>query len=167
MRPRRIQGFTLIELMITVSIMLVLFGLTLASYTSYSDKQRIRQTSVTLKADLHLARTNAMSGKKPITCTGLQEVFEGYKVTFYVTSYSIVPQCRTGNDVIDKTEEKVDVFFPSGVTLTMTGHSLPFSYTYYPLTKGTSLTANWGFVFHGVTTISFTIDKESGEVNLP
>ena len=125
------SGFTLIELMVVVIIMMALLGLTLVNYSSFNDSQKVKQTAMTLKSDLQMARASATSGKKPAACDG--ELFEGYEVSFTATTYSIAPKCSTVGVI---SAEKIDVTLPSGISFSPT----PSTFLYYPLIRGMSAT---------------------------
>ena len=149
------EGFTLIEMIIAVVIMMLLLGLTLVGYASYNDKQKVKQAALTLKSDLRMARTNATSGKKPQSCS-VTDTFKGYKVSFLSSSYTIVPQCSSG-DVVG---ESVTVNLP----ITVTFFPVPSSFVYYPLTQGVS-SGQSIVLTNGSTSVTLVIDGRSGEVS--
>jgi len=159
----RAEGFTLIEMIVAVTIMLVLLGITIIGYTSYNDRQKVKQAALTLKSDLRMARTNATSGKKPLSCNAFDETFTGYKVIFTLSSYTVVPLCSLG----EITEEKVEVTLPSGVSF----DPVPYTFTYYPLIKGVSTPPSTICLTTGTCndpnfySVTLTIDPLSGEVS--
>jgi len=89
--PKRISrhraGFTLLELMVATTIMLLLVGGGLASYFTFDEKQSLRSESRALQAYLRTAKTNARSGLKPDDCgtSGL----EGYQVQVFADSQDV------------------------------------------------------------------------------
>lgn len=84
------SGFTLIELIVSMAILLLLIGGLLASYNSYSQNQEVKQSALTLKANLRLAQIWSLSALKPTSgCTQLV----GYTVSFTTNTYSMQAQC--------------------------------------------------------------------------
>lgn len=79
-RPR-VDGFTLIEVMVVVSILGVLIALAAPNFRDVIDRYRVRQTIEDLKATLYLARTEAIKRGGHVTiaqaaganCTTAQE----------------------------------------------------------------------------------------------
>src|SRR5687768_7003304 len=57
---RHSKGFTLIEMMIAVAIMVLLLGIGVPSFQTFIANSKIRTTAETLQAGLHLARTEAL-----------------------------------------------------------------------------------------------------------
>ncbi len=86
-------GFTIIELIVSIAILLLLVGGLLASYNNYNQGQLIKQASQTVKANIRLAQSKALSAIKP--ASGCTELI-GYTVSFTQTTYSIQAQCTEG-----------------------------------------------------------------------
>jgi prepilin-type N-terminal cleavage/methylation domain-containing protein len=57
-------GFTIIELLVTISIIAILFGLGAAKYNEFNRRQIIAQAANELKSNLILAQDKALSGEK-------------------------------------------------------------------------------------------------------
>jgi len=132
------RGFTFIELIVVIGIILVITGVVVVNYNSYNDRQRVVQSIANLKSDLRFAQTQAQGGKRPTSnpC----DDFVGYSVTLNTGSYTISPSCL---DTVDGnpytyTESLTRSFMP-GVSMTVPS-SIPYQFLYYPLTRGTSLT---------------------------
>lgn len=109
-RYNSIQGFTFIELLITVAITMFLFSGIIAGYNRFTAVTRVKQAALTLKNDLRLAQTKAQNGQKPIQvpCDELT----GYQVAFSVThptpttnitTYSIQAQCNPSEPLVPST----------------------------------------------------------------
>jgi prepilin-type N-terminal cleavage/methylation domain-containing protein len=71
-------GFSLIELLVVVTITGILFGVGVAKYTDFNRSQILEQAAQELKNNLRLAQARALSGEKPSGCT----VLDGYQVSF-------------------------------------------------------------------------------------
>lgn len=87
------KGFTLLELLIAIGIALVLSGGIFAGYERFNKNERLRQAGATLKSNVRLAQTKAISGEKP--ASGCSQLL-GYGVSFTNVSYTIQAQCSEG-----------------------------------------------------------------------
>lgn len=122
------RGFTLIELMVVVSISMVLGGIILVNYTNYTENQRNYQTAKTLVANLDYARTRAITGDKPDGCGGDLEYYQVAYTDPANFSYTMSAHCSITSDVPIQT-----IAVPETIFIT------PFTVSFYPLTKGTSV----------------------------
>lgn len=85
-------GFTLLELLISMGIAMVLISGVIAGYQRFNSNERLRQAGATLKSNLRLAQSKAISGEKPESgCSQLT----GVAVTFSTNSYTIQAECGT------------------------------------------------------------------------
>lgn len=83
------SGFTLLEIIIAISLLMILTGGVIAGYSSFNDTQKIKQAALTFKSYLRSAQTKATSGVKPTVCTTL----DGYIVRVNASSYTVDAQC--------------------------------------------------------------------------
>ncbi len=106
------NGFTVIELLISLVIMGFVFSLGFANYRSYASRQKIEGATREIKADLRLAQQEAVAGKKPVDDVGTTVPecddsvsdfrLDGYEVRYVdPTTYEIYAIC-TGGDVLIK-----------------------------------------------------------------
>ena len=107
-------AFTLVELLIVISITTILFSLGVAQYMRFNRQQILDQSVLELKTNLTQARNMALAGKK--TCGGVDSVFDGILVQFdgVNETYTISSSCN------DKTvlEQIGDTYqFPQGVRI--------------------------------------------------
>jgi len=150
------KGFTLIEMIIAVTIMMLLLAGTIAGYSSYNDKQKLKQTGLTLKSNLRMARTNAMSGKKPVTClTG--DSLMGYTMSFTDSTYTVTPTCSSGPVPADASV----VALPDGINFS----PVPSNFIYKPLTQGVSGSPTSVILTDGTNSLTLTIDSATGEIS--
>lgn len=158
--PVRNQGFTLIEIIVVVIILIALLGITIASYSSYNTKQKVKQAALDLKSNLRMARTNAVSGKKPEACATY--IFEGYQVNFYLNSYDIIPKCKDADSFYLINDEKKTVELPPGIEF----DPIQASIVFHPLTQGVdSSTPNTLTLTDHITSVTLQIDPKTGEVS--
>lgn len=126
-----IRGFTMIELIITVSISMLLIGGIVVNYNSFNDTQVLKQAGLTLKNNLRLAQVKATSAEKPESgCTQLV----GYTATFSTSSYTTQAQCTEG-----LVGGAATVVLPSGVTFFPIPTSVTFAALTQTLLSGTSV----------------------------
>ena len=123
------RGFTLFELIVAISILVLVFGLAIAGFNTFNKRERLRQAGLTLKANLRFAQTKALSVDKPTSgCTA----FTGMRISFTATSYTISHTCTEG---VVGTGETVTM--QPGITLS----PVPATFTFIPLKGSTSLPA--------------------------
>lgn len=126
-------GYTLIEILVGMSITGLIFSFGYISYRDFARRQSLLGSARRMKADLRLAQEQALSGKKPsdVACNA-EGSLRGYD--FYVdstTSYVVQANCD-GVYVDDKTVE-----LSSEITLI----AVPNRFTFKVIGKGTSLSA--------------------------
>src|SRR5260221_7288202 len=90
------RGFTLIELMVVFSVMVILSSVGIASFVSYSHSQQVDTNMKELKTSLFTARSRALSQLRDSSCfapgfTGVGYELKGYQV---VMCCSFVPLCQ-------------------------------------------------------------------------
>lgn len=118
------QGFTLIELIVSISILMLLVSGLLASYNNYNQSQSVGQSAQSVKANVRLAQSKALSGVKPSSgCTELS----GYTVSFTQTTYSFQARCTEG-----LVGTATQLTLAQGVSFS----PVPSSFTFGVLTRG-------------------------------
>lgn len=113
------RGFSLIELLVVVAISMGVIGAIVVNYNSFNEGQKLRQAALTLKSDLRLAQSRAITGLKPSAgCTSLR----GYTVTFNQNGYSVQALCTEG-----LAGQAVTVSLPGSVTFSPVPGALTFA----------------------------------------
>ena len=163
-RPVR-QGFTLIELIIVVTVILVISVVTLLNYNSYTDRQRVKQAGITLRSDLRLAQTKATSGQKPFMCDATTTL-ESYTVTFsdcggIGACYEIQPICMQSGVAVDTDDDSTRIFLPSGVNFQMSYAPISF----FSVTGVTDLTEDRLLVLTGAGVTYTVMISPSGSIS--
>ena len=93
---RESNGFTLIELIVVITIIILLSGLSLAYYNNFTEQQKLDAEVNKIISVLELAKKKASaSDLQNVDCQG----FSGYTVSFAASSYSMklvcTPDCGT------------------------------------------------------------------------
>ncbi len=132
-------GFTLIEMMIAISIVLVLISISISRYVQYNQKQAARATVDRVRQVLEQAKANAISGKKDCgICGGANQkcdsivevpadrVLNGWRVQLvYGATRSLTLDGLCGGvSFLPKTDN-----FPGNFTFTGTCGSITFNTT--------------------------------------
>ncbi len=123
----RAHGFTLIEIIVSVSLLLVLSSLFMASYSGFNNSQTVKQAASTLVVNLSAVRTKASAGVKPTECI---TTLTGYIVDFTDDEYTAQALCED-----DPAGDVTTYKLPTGVLFT----PVPSSITFYVLDRGASV----------------------------
>ena len=121
------KGYTLIELILVVSVFLLITTLGIARFNEFNERQVVAQSADTFISNLRLIQAKALSGDKPDGCTTLT----GYTVEFAFTNYTMYAQCDP-EGIIDT--PRVAVNLPANVNLNPPSGTV----TYYSGGKGIS-----------------------------
>lgn len=161
---KKTAGFTLIELIVVISVILVISVITLLNYNSYTDRQRVKQAGLTLRSDLRLTQTKAISGQKPSLCDSTSTL-ESYDVVFTTCNgqpcYGIQPMCNRGGVAVDTSEELLQITLPTGVSFVGTYSPIRF----FSVTGVTDLTADQELVLTGAG-VTYTVSiSPSGSIS--
>ena len=145
------SGFTLLELLVAMGIALVLAGGIFAGYERFNKNERLRQAGATLKSNLRLAQSKAMSGEKPTAgCTQLT----GVTVSFSGSSYTIQAQCTEG-----LVGSQITIILPTSITVSSTLSPLVFGVLNRGVGTDVTITLTDGSKSFAVTV------SQSGDIN--
>jgi prepilin-type N-terminal cleavage/methylation domain-containing protein len=153
------KGFTFIELIIVVAIMLVLSVAIIANYNSYTDRERVRQTGLTIKSDLRLVASKVNAGVKSAACITLVS----YDVSFTTactggqSCYTITPRCSNG--LLSGEQTKVSI--PKELQIQSANQTIRF----LPLSAGTDLTTDAIITLGGVSAVYHVKISPSGTIS--
>ena len=130
-------GFTMLELMLTMSILAILFGLTVVSLTNIIPKANTRAAAEVLVADLREQQMKAMSGYEAITGGA-----SNYGIFFETNRYTLF----TGNSYVMGNQENFVVNLQNGLVFDTT--NLPLSTIVF--TKGSGDPTNYSATYHSI-----------------
>lgn len=121
--PHFKPGFTLIELMVSVTLISLLVSFGISAYTKSQQRQVIRTATAQLADSLDSLHQQALIGKRPDTCTG---AFQGYLVETdpNTNQFTATAQCALTNSA----EETITIN-----NLTFVNNDI---FTFAPLTGG-------------------------------
>jgi len=106
-------GYTLIEVLIYLSIIGLLFSVGYASFRDFSRRQELSGAIKLIQGDLRLAQENASSGQKPESCSNLTSL-DGFEfIIASNTEYKIRANCI---GLLNAVEIK-NVLLPSGIIM--------------------------------------------------
>lgn len=90
----RKEGFTLLELLVTMAIFGLVVGIGTAQYQAFNRGRMLKNATASAVSNLRLVQGRALSGEKPggVGCL----TFKGYQVSYVnATSYQVQPYCST------------------------------------------------------------------------
>lgn len=149
------EGYTLIELLVGITIISIVFTIGYAGFREFSRRQALSGVVKSIKADLRLAQQLASSGQKPNEDQGTCAQLNGYTLLFLTDSYTLTANCEVNRLI--KT-----VTLPAGITETNN-----LSVKYKILGQGTNLTADLNLILtHTATGNTFTmVIGKGGDIN--
>ncbi len=98
---RHSPGYTLIELLVSLVVISIVFGLGVAGYRDFARRQALSGAAKNIASDLKLAQQKAAAGEKPASGTCSAENLSGYyfRVT-NATTYTVSAACGSGENVL-------------------------------------------------------------------
>jgi prepilin-type N-terminal cleavage/methylation domain-containing protein len=118
------SAYTLIEILVVLSIIGILFAVGYANYRGFSRRQVLQGAIKTVQGDLRKTQQSAMSGIKPDSnnCNS-PETLNGYSfnVESLGTQYGIYAVCSGGNVQLGSS-----IDLPSGITMSISSNPILF-----------------------------------------
>ncbi len=109
---RKSRGFTLIELMVVLSVTAVLGTLGIAGFVNYNQVQTLQVSANDLATTLNVARSRALSQVKGSSCSA--KILEGYTVDISIPkSYTLSSRCSGVTSNLDTKTLPQNVSFKS------------------------------------------------------
>lgn len=132
-------GFTLIEIMIGITIMSVLFVGGFTTYREFLRRQVLSTATLELKANLAATREKAISAERP-TVGECGTKFLGYIMIFTANSYTVRPDCDVSDPGV-LSSYYLTYTLASTVTISVTGTPVANQILFVPLAGGTDITS--------------------------
>jgi prepilin-type N-terminal cleavage/methylation domain-containing protein len=158
-------GYTLIEILVAMTIIGVLFGVGYVSFRDFSRRQTLNGVAKLIQGDLRLAQGDALSGQKPddVRCNP-PNTLESYSFNVYSTSeYKIEANCLTGG--VPTAVVVKDVDLPAGILISTPS---PNPIKFKILGQGTNITlgqnAELTITQTGITNQATIIVSSGGEI---
>jgi prepilin-type N-terminal cleavage/methylation domain-containing protein len=153
------NGYTLIEILVALTIIGLLFGFGYASFRDFSRRQAVKDAAKIIQGDLRLAQENAISGLKPegVGGCGTSNTLNSYGFRIVSASeYIIEANCGVTPAPFIK-----DVNLPTGITIQT---PLPSVLEFKVLGQGTNVgSTNWTLtLIQSGTTNTTTVTVTAG-----
>jgi prepilin-type N-terminal cleavage/methylation domain-containing protein len=109
------RGYTLLEILITLTIIGLIFGFGYVGFREFSQRQALTGLARSIKGDLRLAQELALAGKKPddIKCDSPQVLNGYYFRRNSNANYTIEASCSGGTSEIKSVNLPADINFTS------------------------------------------------------
>ncbi len=155
------HGFTLVELIVVIGVILLVSFITILNSNAYTDTQKLRQAGLTMRSDLRLVRTKAQSGLKPLACDSASSLV-GYTVDFFADTtncegsgscYRMYPVCNPDPGAAALASVTQFVTLPDGIIFSQFVPSVSFS----SVTGRTDLDTNAVFLLTGQRDNSYVV----------
>lgn len=119
---KRYSGYTLIEILVSLTVIGLLFGFGFVSFRDFSRRQHLASVVRTLTGEIRLVQSKASVGEKPddLKCQGTNTLSSYSFRIINSTSYQTEANCLGGNVVI-KTGSLSD-----GISMTSTQNTISF-----------------------------------------
>jgi prepilin-type N-terminal cleavage/methylation domain-containing protein len=121
------KGYTIVEILISMAIIGTIFTLGYVGFRDFSRRQILSAAQSMIIDDLHLAREQAIAGKKPADCTGS---LNGYSFQVLTDGYEVVADCSISDAAIKQ------VSLSEGLTLDL---PTPNPIIFKPIGVGTNV----------------------------
>lgn len=155
------KGFTLVELLVAMTILAVLVGVSVARFRQFNRAQIVKEAAKSFKADLRMAQSKAVTGQKPASGC---DYLKGYTVKLQEDGYRLLALCDSGEVVLPEPYDGL-ISLPSQVTFS----AFPASLLFKVLGNGVEISGNVSSTtvvltgFNGMTTAEVVV-TEKGEI---
>ena len=145
------EGYTLIELMIVVTLIGLAVGLITTSYLGFERRQRVKNTALAIKNNIRLAQNNAHSGNKgfgPTKCdTQKKEILVGWYVHLDkdLQTYLISGYCKDQSGIERKFCEQT-YRLPQDVSISAVDAGNQVNVLYRPLSENATFHSSSDFL---------------------
>lgn len=160
--PTSQRGFTLIELMITITVMVILVGGGLAGFITFRENQQVLTSLKEVQQMARDAQTKARVRETPSSCNADGNRLQGYRLRFNsATSVTVHPLCGSDAQIANPGTlselSAIQTKTLSGVTLS----GYPTYIDFYTLHRGLSISTTYTLKTSGFGS-DYCFDIESG-----
>ena len=125
------RGFTLIELMVVLSVTAVLGTLGIAGFTTYNQIQILQTSTSDVVSVLNLAKSRSQSQVKPSALCSSSGSLDGYKVEILAPkNYTLYLRCNESGSPTDRQVDEKAKILPQDLNF---GSNVSF---FFPVRKG-------------------------------
>lgn len=125
------NGYTIIEVLIALSIMVLTLAFAGPKFEEYTKSQQVKNTARQIYANLQTARLTAVKENDDVTAT-IDLVSPAMTVTRKIDDSDVIPEVDflqdTPNIVLDSTRSGVIVFTPTGIVDGLANQTIEVSY---------------------------------------
>jgi prepilin-type N-terminal cleavage/methylation domain-containing protein len=111
----KVKGYTLIEILVALTIIGILFGAGYVGYRDFSRRQSLAGTVKIIQGDLRKIQQNALSGIKPAGCASPNNL-TGYYLTIVPSDnkYNVKAGCSNGSSI----QVGEEIYLPENISIT-------------------------------------------------
>ncbi len=128
------KAYTLIELLITISIIIIFSGISIAYYNNFTEEKKLENETQKLVDVLDLAKKKAAGAEDSSLCPnsggpfGSQYGYTGYRVNIFSNSYSLSRCCTTATSNSCAQPQLINTYnnIPSNITFTSSQSNIQF-----------------------------------------
>src|SRR3989344_102032 len=145
------DGYTLIELMIVVTVIGLAVGLITTSYLGFERRQRVKNTALEIKNNIRLAQNNAHSGNKGLgsgKCdTDKEEILVGWYASFDkdLQTYFVEGVCKDQSGAEHEFGKQI-FRLPQDVSISAVDAGNQVNVLYRPLTENATFHSSTDFL---------------------
>ena len=109
------SGYTLIEVLVSLTIIGLLFGFGFVSFRDFSRREHLTSVARSIKGEMRLIQSKASAGEKPddVNCNGANTLSSYSFQIVSATSYQIIANCLGGSVVIKSASLADDISMAS------------------------------------------------------
>lgn len=150
----KINGFTMLEMLVVLGIILLITGATIATFNTQSIDKQLQAESSKLADVFDLARKKASSADAATTCSTSNWKFTGYRVVVTAPSSYILQLCcdATADGVGCTNPQQIASYVINNSSITFQNSGTP---RFKPLSEGADLTG----LASGAITVKSSINK--------
>lgn len=133
------KGFTLIEVLVSLTVIGLLFGFGFANFRDFSRRQQLTSVARSLAGQIRLVQAKASAGEKPddLKCNDTNTLSSYSFQIIDAFSYKIVANCMGGSVDVGEVSS-----LPDGISMSPTSGTVSFKV----LGQGTSIVSGGSFV---------------------